>query len=588
MSGEPACAGAAFCTVGSGIAGKSAVCGGIGMRKYWDGFLSFYRDKRYVLLLALAAVCGYGFKVTHFTVGIDDTPSRYYFDEGLAAIVGRWVLFLLNKVVNLSRLTPFLTDFAAVLILMAAVTVWCVLFCSVLGDRVPRAGYCFFSCIFLTCPLISEVFTYYLHNGVAIGYLCSGISLCCFREGRLRGRPGYGPRRRKRDILSCYAASAVFLWIALGCYESFMVVWLAGGCLLLLTERFAGNRGGVFRAVGAAVCIAAAGLVLRSLMIAAVTGIFDLGYLKEEAIQRSVTEMAAWLFEPGAFAEFAMVLKRLFVMYGVFACAYYPIRIFVLAALLLAGYSIYRAVRDRDLWIVPLCIGAFAASFLLAIVEGKATYYRSAQFLPLICGYGALLLVYACRGLWKSGARKAARALRALPVLALCVILWNQCEDLNRWFYVDDMKYQNAKELVSQIAWELERGYDTSKPVVFTGTWEVPKGIVGDAYVEYGSETFYRMKRITDRIDEHLLEKFYRPYGVWVAQTPALSVIDWGHYAFDSDGELVSFFAMHGHELTPFTDAAVFEEAEAASAGLPHFPREGSIVDQGEYIIVHF
>ncbi len=31
-------------------------------------------------------------------------------------------------------------------------------------------------------PLISEVFTYFLHNGIAIGYLCCGISLCCVRE----------------------------------------------------------------------------------------------------------------------------------------------------------------------------------------------------------------------------------------------------------------------------------------------------------------------------------------------------------------------------------------------------------------------
>ena len=36
------------------------------------------------------------------------------------------------------------------------------------------------------------------------------------------------------------------------------------------------------------------------------------------------------------------------------------------------------------------------------------------------------------------------------------------------------------------------------------------------------------MHRLTDFVDEHLLEKFYREYGVWVAQTPSLSVLDWG------------------------------------------------------------
>ena len=44
-------------------------------------------------------------------------------------------------------------------------------------------------------------------------------------------------------------------------------------------------------------------------------------------------------------------------------------------------------------------------------------------------------------------------------------------------------------------------------------------------------------------MDPDLLDKYNRgSRGVWVAQTPALSVIDWGRYAFDSDAELVKIF----------------------------------------------
>ena len=111
--------------------------------------------------------------------------------------------------------------------------------------------------------------------------------------------------------------------------------------------------------------------------------------------------------------------------------------------------------------------------------------------------------------------------------------------------------------------------------------------IIADAYVEYNSETFYQMLRITSLVDEHLLEKFYRDYGVWVAQTPSLSVIDWGRYAFDSDEELVRFAAMHGHELVPLLDGD-YAAAEEYSLTLPEFPAEGSVVDMGDYIIVHF
>ena len=172
--------------------------------------------------------------------------------------------------------------------------------------------------------------------------------------------------------------------------------------------------------------------------------------------------------------------------------------------------------------------------------------------------------------------------------LVLCTVLWNQCFDMNRWFYVDWMKYQAAVETVGQIAMELEKGFDTSKPVIFTGKYEVPREIIADAYVSYGSETFYKLKRWTDPLDEHLLENFYRSYGVWVAQTPELSVIEWGRNAFGDDSELARFFAMHGHELTPYTESENYHEIEVYSLGLPGFPREGSIVDRGDYIIVHF
>jgi len=618
-------------------------------------------------MLGLTAVCSYGFLITHQTVGIDDTPYAYYFEEGLNAIVGRWFLFLLNKVFHVSEFSPFLTDFAGVLILMAAVTVWCALLHSVCGGKVPVWGYVFFSCIFLSSPLLGEVYTYYLHNGVSVGYLCTGISLCFWKELAEAGK-------MRRKALEAGLGAAVFLMAALGCYESFMIVWLLGIFLVLLTERYLGVRCRVISSLLGGALSAVAAVVMRSVVIAGVIGIFGLGDMRGEAVQRSVLEMAGWMFEAGASAEFAMAVKRIYVMYGVFAYAYYPIRVFVMASVFMVLFGGYRAVRQRDGWIAALTAGSFAVSFLLVIVEGKATLYRSAQFLTVLCGYGAFLAAYAvsglkdcrifggsrsrgngvpdggapedcrifgesqgksvpdggapedcrifgesqgksvpdggapedCRilegsrgkGVSGGGApgdfrligrgRKAYGVCRGLAVFGLCAVLWNQCFDMNRWFYVDWMKYESAVDVAGQIAWELERGYDTDKPVVFTGAYQPPRGIIGDAYVGYGTETFFRMKRLTDVVDEHLLEKFYRDYGVWVAQTPALSVLDWGMNAFNNDVELERFFAMHGYRITANRDMERYEAAQLYSAQLPHFPAEGSIVDMGDYIIVHF
>lgn len=576
----------------------------------WNGMIHKLCENRlYMGILLLTAVCAYGYKVTNVTIGIDDTPSLYYFEEGLIAIVGRWVLFLLNKVITLAEFVPFVTDFAAVILLIAAAIVWSALFYSVFGEKIPVTGYAFFAAVFVSCPLISEVFTYFLHNGIAIGYLSCAVSLCFMREWQLsirKPRKGSGLGEKPDcPAVTKLAAAAVFLWIAMGCYESFMILWLAGLLLLLLSERIrlgtertarTGERG-VFGTLAGGALAALAAVLLRSLMIVVLTKAFHLEYLQGEAVQRSVTEMLGWMVQTGAFGELIMILKRTFVLYGVFAYAYLPIRIFVLSAVVITVVTLVRVIRGRDLWALILLPTAYLAAFSLLFIEGKATLYRSAQFLPIFCGYGVLFFVYAVwkvtvwweRKTQKSQNSRICRGVRGIAILVLAVIVWNQCMDMTKWFYIDKQKYDAAVQTVDQIALDLERDFDTSKPVIFTGNYEIPYSIVKDAYVSYGDSKYYKMKRLTDLIDPDLLDKYNRgSRGVWVAQTPALSVIDWGRYAFDSDAELVKFFAMHGHSLVACGDIDRYAEAEEESLNLPEYPQDGYIVDKGDYIIVHF
>ena len=90
---------------------------------------------------------------------------------------------------------------------------------------------------------------------------------------------------------------------------------------------------------------ALAAVLLRSLMIVVLTKAFHLEYLQGEAVQRSVTEMLGWMVQPGAFGELIMILKRTFVLYGVFAYAYLPIRIFVLSAVVITVVTLVRVIR---------------------------------------------------------------------------------------------------------------------------------------------------------------------------------------------------------------------------------------------------
>ena len=43
----------------------------------------FLRNKIYMVSLIIAAVAGYGYEITHSSLGIDDVCIGLYFDDGL-------------------------------------------------------------------------------------------------------------------------------------------------------------------------------------------------------------------------------------------------------------------------------------------------------------------------------------------------------------------------------------------------------------------------------------------------------------------------------------------------------------------------
>ena len=63
---------------------------------------NFLKDKVYSVVLFLIGVGAYGFIITHYSIGVDDTAISMYFDDGLAPYVGRTTLFLLNKIIPLT------------------------------------------------------------------------------------------------------------------------------------------------------------------------------------------------------------------------------------------------------------------------------------------------------------------------------------------------------------------------------------------------------------------------------------------------------------------------------------------------------
>lgn len=537
----------------------------------------FFEQKIYVAALALTAICGYGYAIVQPIIGIDDTAVELYIEDGLEVVMGRWTIFLINKLFHLSEFSPFMMEVVGVIFLCIAATCFCVLFRRIFGEKIGIVGYTIFSCLFISNPIMSEVYIYYYHDGVDIGFILTALALLLFYEAvECSG---------KARILR-FLGSMLLIWTAIGCYESLMILYIVG-LIVLLFLRGVVNKEPVtakyvigFLTIGALLVIGA--VLLRSLMIQLLTFVFDLGAMTGIKNQRSLLEVLK-LFEQGNWVDtFSMLIKRFWVVYYVNALVYMPVTVYVFGVFITGIASLVYSVRKKNFWFIVLFVGMLIAPFVLTVLEVQVTLYRSCQYLPFVSAMGGLLLY------WAMTSVKQNKYLSYACIVFTAVLVYNQAAELNKNFYVDYKKYENTKDVLLEIAWEIEKEYGNDVPVVFAGHYDTPYSIVQDSYVSYGSWQYRYIAMITDLVDPHLKEKYFDPHGYSFIGEANNPFIQWGLDAFDgTNRQMMNFLEMHGHSFPVITDKAVLEKANSIAEAMPGWPSKGSIAMQDGYVLVH-
>ena len=147
------------------------------MKKFWNELLGFIKKPSFTVPLILTLIMGYGFAVTHFSVGIDDLARERFINRELFA-QGRFSSSFISYFLRFTDAYPFAEDFLAVILLFFAAAVLCVVLKNASANRLLSPVYPVFACLFVSYPLINEIFIY---NGaslnIAIGYLLTGIAL---------------------------------------------------------------------------------------------------------------------------------------------------------------------------------------------------------------------------------------------------------------------------------------------------------------------------------------------------------------------------------------------------------------------------
>jgi len=536
----------------------------------------FIRQKSYLLTLLITAVCTYGFAITHFSIGVDDTMVEKYLNEGLEPVMGRWTIFLLNKFFYVGEFSPFMMELIGVMLLLLAVLLFCVLIKRILGGAVGLGGYILFSCAFVSHPFISEVYMYYYHDGVDVGFILLALSLLFFLQGM---------EEAGRRAVRCYLFSMLFLWAAVGCYESFLIMYVVGVLLILFFRGIAGRERPSFflilKTMFLCLMLSIGCLLLRSLMQRFLSIVFSLQDVTGSAGLRNAWAHLHLLTGENNWSNLAMLIKRYWLVYCVNGVLYFPITVYVLSGLVFAACAVSSAIRHKSGGYLWLFLGLLFVPFLLTFAEGKVPLYRTCQYMPLFVASAVLLFYLICQ-------RMSRFKMGGIFYLIGAILVWNQAFETNRNFYTDYKKYQYSKEVLFGIADEVEKRYGTEAVVLFTGDYTQPSELMEGYYAPFGSKEFQLIARLTGWLDPHLMEKYYLPYGYSYAGEAKYSVIKWGTYAFDHPGlELIHFLEMHGYSLQTVEDAELKRRAETFAEMLPHWPQEGAIAVMEGYVIIH-
>lgn len=542
------------------------------MAQLKQDFLFFWKRKGFAYSLLLMAVLSFATQILNPTVGIDDTSFKIYFVDGVSPAVGRWCIFLLNKIFPLAY-NPYFVEMVGIGLFCISVSLWCVVLYRVMGERVPFCGYVAFACVMISSPMLSELEVWYLQNGTHIAYGVTALAVLCLLKA-LEEEKTSGQERAG-------ACSIVLLMVAIGFYESFMIVFLVAVFLLFFLVRAVDTRytKKPLSWFLKTVCVLGLSMVLREGIVRLLTVIFHLEPQRHVLETRGLGDMLQPLFSGEGVV---LMLKDFFVKYYLNAIVYVPVMILVLAMMVLFCAGAGLAVYKKDGWIFAAFLAVVITPLLLALLEGNATYYRTAQYVPLVTAFAVFVLF------WLSVGVKS-RVIRFAGIFLLFVLLYRQGYEMNRWMYLDAMKYEDAKRTMDSVALYIRQNLDDTLPVCVIGEYEVPEALAEEAYCPDWSKKYMLMEKLVSAVDTGLWEKYSTPEGYAAAETPLLSVVKWGARAFYGfDRELVKFWKMHGITLYEDGNQSHYEEAQKLFESGPVWPEEGSVVEAEGYIIVNF
>ena len=157
----------------------------------------FLKNAKFRAALGLTLLLSYGYAIATTRVSIDSLEGdRYIGTGGVMLSTGRFGMNLWAAVLGYGRAEPsyaFGIDLLAALLLALAAVSFCALLRKAAQDHISMFGYGLFACLFVSYPLMNEIWEYSGANVcVCGGYLLDAAALNLLWDARQPGVPWRG------------------------------------------------------------------------------------------------------------------------------------------------------------------------------------------------------------------------------------------------------------------------------------------------------------------------------------------------------------------------------------------------------------
>ncbi|NTW95985.1 MAG: hypothetical protein HGB31_05130 [Erysipelotrichaceae bacterium] len=526
-------------------------------------FKNLIKNRFFLWPVLLASFLSYSYTIVNPSISLDDTAIARYVLGGELIAQGRFGMVLIASLFHFTSFTPYIFDTLAVLFLIVSSILWCILLKRASNDKLHWVTYTVFAITLISYPLINEIFIY-MGMGLFIGvsYFLTAIALLLFQN-----------YSNKKSILS-FVLMALILGFVFSTYESFTTVFLSGILILMILEKLYSPSVSfkcLVEKLLTALVLIVLGVILKYGITALLMKVY--GLIPSTRADTGIV----WFHQ-----NFILVIKEIIMgfgyYFGIASLYYFPISMFIISVGVGFILFIKFSLQKKSFILLILYVLLLLSLFSLTVLQGKITPYRASQVIGIFVGFMMMIFTqFILTQVHKKWIKNL--ALGSISFLMLFQII-----DINRGFIVDKLRYDEESAVMISVCEYVEDKYGLSKPIIFTGRYELSDNIKQYIYLKKDSfggylYSLYKKNPSSDGSSKYLI-KF--------TQTNGLSFINYGIHAFgEVNTELLNYAKYLGYDLIQGTDA-MYEEAVEFSKSMPKWPSEGSVIERDEYILVHF